>query len=602
MQFQLVLIKPANFEFVEAFREPMEVLAEGLKTLGHSAHIQLNRIGDAAIPVIFGAHHIAPADVDRLPSNTIIYNLEQLAQGYPWFTDNYLRILSRFTVWDFSTRNVAFLVKSGVASGAIHVPFGYSPCLRRIVPTEDQDIDVLFFGVQNERRLHVLRELGNAGAKVAALNNVWGTERDAWIARSRIVVNVHQATGGQFEIVRVLYLLANGKAVVSELAPDEKIDPGLEGRLVAAPYERLVTACLDLLGDENRRVALSEAATGVAGDEALSALPAIAHAVSGLVQPDEEKLTASVLDERWYYDVELLPGIVAKGQYPPAFPMLPRMMMRACKLRGIDCLDIGSMEGLIPILMVRQGARRVLSTDAIPHCQRKMDVLRRLYGVSFDFRAVGPLYDLSAKLKDTGGFDFINLSGVLYHVFSPLHVIAGARPLLRKNGLMIISTNVIERDDHTLEFNVGGCLQAEANTFWYHSVPMLEALIRYFKMVPLDFLYCPHGEVYPTLHSPQRKSGFMSVLCRAVDGPDYDATDLWAASSRCASWEYSSFCNEAMLSTQENSAITLRPGCRAAETGSDGLHLFERLDDPKHIVSRAGNPRDSHLLRLADTD
>src|SRR5207237_67553 len=84
------------------------------------------------------------------------------------------------------------------------------------------------------------------------------------------------------------------------------------------------------------------------------------------------------------------------------------------------------------------------------------------------------------------GFDLINLSGVLYHVFSPLHVLAGLRPALKKGGLMIVSTNVINRDDYSMEFNNSGKLQKEANTFWYLSIRMFDYMLRYFQLVPID--------------------------------------------------------------------------------------------------------------------
>jgi 2-polyprenyl-3-methyl-5-hydroxy-6-metoxy-1,4-benzoquinol methylase len=127
----------------------------------------------------------------------------------------------------------------------------------------------------------------------------------------------------------------------------------------------------------------------------------------------QEDLIASVANDWWYYNVELKPGLITKGTHLPRVPMMPRMLLRNANLQDMDCLDIGSMEGLIPALMVRQGAKRVVASDALPHCEKKMNVVKDIYGVDFDFRQIGLLYDLSAKLKAEGGFDLINLSGVL---------------------------------------------------------------------------------------------------------------------------------------------------------------------------------------------
>ncbi len=70
-----------------------------------------------------------------------------------------------------------------------------------------------------------------------------------------------------------------------------------------------------------------------------------------------------LFDMWWYYSVELTPGRIAQGIYPNDLPMLPRIMLRRCRFAGLECLDLGSMEGLMPTLMKRQGARRVTATD-----------------------------------------------------------------------------------------------------------------------------------------------------------------------------------------------------------------------------------------------
>src|SRR5665811_217977 len=120
MRFQIVLVKPDGFEFVESFREPMEVLQECLAKLGHSVQIQTNRIDPDSIPILFGAHHIDPSAIASFPGNAIVFNLEQLTHGYPWFTEPYLQTLSRFRVWDYSAKNVDYLHRSGISAEALH--------------------------------------------------------------------------------------------------------------------------------------------------------------------------------------------------------------------------------------------------------------------------------------------------------------------------------------------------------------------------------------------------------------------------------------------------------------------------------------------------
>lgn len=255
---QIVLIKPAGFEFVEGFRDVMESLQEGLLELGHSAPIHVNHLASGATPILFGAHHLDARSAARLPPDTIIYNLEQLAAGYPWFVPPYLELMRRYTVWDFSPRNVAFLRDSGIAPGAHFVPVGYSPCLTRIQPAP-QDVDVLFFGLQSPRRLKVLSALAEAGLKVVALNNVWGRERDSWIGRAKTVLNMHNQDGGDFEVVRVLYLLANRKTVVCEVADPNQVPVDLRQSVIPSGIDDMVAACLAAARHEGLRTVVAAA-------------------------------------------------------------------------------------------------------------------------------------------------------------------------------------------------------------------------------------------------------------------------------------------------------------------------------------------------------
>lgn len=282
MNFQLVLIKPEGFDFVESFREVMEVLQAGLIALGHSVVFSTNEITPGARPIIFGAHHLDEESIERLPADTIIYNLEQLVPGYPWYSEAYLDLLARFQVWDYSSDNVATLSPKARDLPVIHVPFGYSPCLTRIPPVADEDVDVLFFGVHTERRLSVLQAIAERGLKVACLRNVWGAERDAWIARAKVVIAIRQTDDGVFENVRVVFLLANAKAVVAEILPGEVLPAPLQGALCAVAYDELADACVRLIGDAKERAALAQRAKSLVMADALQSLPWVARAVQNL--------------------------------------------------------------------------------------------------------------------------------------------------------------------------------------------------------------------------------------------------------------------------------------------------------------------------------
>jgi hypothetical protein len=119
---------------------------------------------------------------------------------------------------------------------------------------------VLFYGDVSARRARVLDALSATRLNVVIASDVYGAERDALIARSKLVLNVHNHDGIKaLETPRLFYLLANRKAIVTELKPDVPMDEDLRRAMAGAPYDNLVSACLDLAADAPRRAALAEA-------------------------------------------------------------------------------------------------------------------------------------------------------------------------------------------------------------------------------------------------------------------------------------------------------------------------------------------------------
>ena len=317
----------------------------------------------------------------------------------------------------------------------------------------------------------------------------------------------------------------------------------------------------------------------------------------------EELAKSDLFTGWWYYSAELMPGLITRGQFPDSIPLLPRILLRNCDLRGTTCLDLGSMEGLMPVLMCRRGAKAVLATDAVDHCREKMAALRYYYKANFKFQRIGLMYDLANKLRKSGrlSFDVINLSGVLYHVFSPLMVLASVRPLLKRNGLMIVSTNVVADSSFTMQFNNAGRLQEETNTFWYMSVPTLDYILRYLKLAPIDCLYISHRDIKsPVRYVTDVESGYLSVVCRAKDDLLPAGEDDWMRKSAQQSWEYAGlinwdFCTRQAV-TQAPYSVTIENDLLRDDTGT--IDLLKAL--PMRTIHEAQRSSDTHVLRLAD--
>ncbi len=254
----VTIIQPQGYPHSAAFREMAQSVFYGLKALGYEATIWTNNFIPDGLNIVFGAHLLSAERAARLPERSIIYNLEQVDPSSQWAAIKPL--LGRFPVWDYSLRNIGAFGAMGNGDAVFHVPVGFMPEMSRIKPCRTQDIDVLFYGSVNERRKKILDALSREGLRVEALFGVYGAERDARIARSRVVLNLHFYDSSIFELVRVSYLLANGKAVVSECDEKTEMEQGLRGAIAAVPYGNIVEECKRLVKDDEKRAALEKAA------------------------------------------------------------------------------------------------------------------------------------------------------------------------------------------------------------------------------------------------------------------------------------------------------------------------------------------------------
>ncbi|MDI9847741.1 hypothetical protein QM467_06700 [Rhodoblastus sp. 17X3] len=238
-------------KMTELLSSLVEMLVGGLREIGFAPVVThalpsdfLGRI------IVLGANFYGNADLDQLPPSTIIFNLEN--SNSIFLTDVYRNNLRKFTVWDYSKSNADDLARL-LGRPVFYLKTFYVEGLSRIADDAEIDIDVLFFGSFNDRRQKIIDALRERGFRVEAVFGVFGQPLDQLIARSKVVLNVHYYDNGRLEMIRLFDLLANGRAVVTELNPGELIDADLADGLVTAPYESLADAVESLVVDKERR-------------------------------------------------------------------------------------------------------------------------------------------------------------------------------------------------------------------------------------------------------------------------------------------------------------------------------------------------------------
>ncbi len=250
--FHIVLVSPDGYPHIECLREMAEALEFSLRALGHEVSTAKNRFDPGRTNILLGSHLLTPELAAAIPAESILYNLEQL--GSAPLSPVFFAAALEHRVWDYSPLNLERWAAFPLRYAPQLLEPGYVPELRRIEPAAVTDIDVLFYGSTNPRRGAILRALRERGLVVHHAFGVYGRERDALIARARVVLNLHFYDTQVFEIVRVAYLLNNGKAVVTETSPD--LGEEIAECVVACPYAGLVEQTVALLKDEPRRRAL----------------------------------------------------------------------------------------------------------------------------------------------------------------------------------------------------------------------------------------------------------------------------------------------------------------------------------------------------------
>ena len=236
----------------EVFAETMRITQLGLAALGHDCvEISEEIAAQTVRRIIFFGTGFVRRNAPR--AGSIIYNMEQLTEARIAEMGG-AALFERYTVWDYAAANLAVWHAAGLRS--VHVPIGYMPEMQTIERMSHQEVDVLFYGWQSPRRAKVIEDLRNEGLNVVSFGNVFGAARDAWMARSKIVLSMHFYEDLRIvEAMRVAHCLTNRVPLVSE---DGVGDEEYEGGVAFAPYDKLVETCLRYLGDEQLRLELAD--------------------------------------------------------------------------------------------------------------------------------------------------------------------------------------------------------------------------------------------------------------------------------------------------------------------------------------------------------
>jgi len=226
---------------------------------------------------------------------------------------------------------------------------------------------------------------------------------------------------------------------------------------------------------------------------------------------------------KWYYSIELQKGIFTKGNNFPNV-VLTRKILKNIEVKNKCCLDVGSMEGLIPTLLKRQGAHHVFAYDRRADLSDKINIVKKAYDVDFHFIEGRSLNKLPEELKKLNyfPFDIIVFSGVLYHMFDPLGGLAIVRGLLRNGGILLLETGAVIDKAMAMYFNAKGRFYPRTNYFMA-SLDALDYMLRFLRLKPLDVIYFKQGKKTPDGLQKCR----VCIPSLAIDEPLKGDGDQW---------------------------------------------------------------------------
>ena len=248
MRFNIVTIQHGIHS--QAFAELSRLLVATFATLGMECSTD-EHLRYTSWNVILGYNLIS--DPNFLKGyRTIIYQLEQLSGPSMWRTPAAMDLLRSATVvWDYAQSNIEYMRTFDIEAELV-LPTYHSD-LATIRHDVEKDIDILFYGSLNDRRTGILDAL-KGKVRVVRMFGVYGQQRDDYIARAKIVLNIHFYESMIMEQVRLSYLLSNQVFVVSEVGADNPYENGL----LTASYDRLVECCVEFLDMPLNRDLLAE--------------------------------------------------------------------------------------------------------------------------------------------------------------------------------------------------------------------------------------------------------------------------------------------------------------------------------------------------------
>lgn len=161
--------------------------------------------------------------LDVLPNKYIVYNFEQLTTERVWDISFFDKCKNAIKIFDYSLENIKVFKKENIE--AYHLPFGWCSVLENKHTLEEKDIDLLFLGSLNKRRLNTISKLNTLTHNFYIHNKCFDKDYDIVTSKSKVGLNIHYYDGDTIlELTRIIPWICSGIHVISERSNDKFYD------------------------------------------------------------------------------------------------------------------------------------------------------------------------------------------------------------------------------------------------------------------------------------------------------------------------------------------------------------------------------------------
>jgi len=199
---------------------------------------------DEVIYIFIPLVRYAVSLTNSCPKRFVYYQIEQPISG--WFNENYIKLACKAEqLWIFHATHVNL----NKHPCSFYVPFAYHSGLE-VTDVQnsniDKDIDVLFVGAINERRMAVLKALTSRGLYVVVHSSVSRDQHIEMLKRSKVYLNVHYyGEKSVMESARIALAMMHGSCIVTEESMLEAENEVFSKFTVVCKLEEIVDKCCE---------------------------------------------------------------------------------------------------------------------------------------------------------------------------------------------------------------------------------------------------------------------------------------------------------------------------------------------------------------------